>query len=159
MERCHQEFSGLIFVSFVCSSTSFEVLTLLNIHSMSRIGLRVIISHHLNIGDVDGNMYGIVNNKCCPASLVGDAIESARSLAYQHYGESPEVEIRGRTEFTFPYVDNHLYLCLFEILKNSLRATCETHLDSDSLPPVRVIISEGKNDISVRPQEILYYSF
>lgn len=118
---------------------------------MSRIGIRVLISHHLNIGDRKGNMYGIVNDKCCPATLVQKAIEHTRSLAYSHYGEAPEVEIRGQTEFTFPYVDNHLFLCLFEILKNSLRATVETHRDEENMPPVRIIISEGCTDIAVSP--------
>lgn len=114
----------------------------------------MLISHHLNIGDDTGNMFGIVNNKCCPATLVEGAIQATRRLACEHYGEAPEVEVHGKTEFTFPYVDNHLFLCMFEVLKNSLRATCEKHRDS-VLPPVRVIVAEGETDIAVSCRESL----
>lgn len=40
---------------------------------------------------------------------------------------------------------------LFEILKNSLRATVETHgADSDSFPPIKVIVAAGKEDITIK---------
>lgn len=117
--------------------------------SMSRIGVRLIISHHLNIGDADQESHGIINRKCTPADLAAAAISATRGLAYQHYGEAPDVDICGNTDLTFPYVDRHMFLCLFELLKNSLRATIETHRDADTLPPVKLIIADGVEDVTV----------
>ena len=40
---------------------------------------------------------------------------------------------------------------LFEILKNSLRATVETHgADCENFPPVKVIVAEGSDDITIK---------
>lgn len=117
---------------------------------MSRIGVRLIISHHLMVGKGDQESYGIINRKCTPAELATAAIDATRSLAYQHYGEAPDVEICGNTDLTFPYVDMHMFLCLFELLKNSLRATIETHRDANVLPPVKLIIADGVEDVTVR---------
>jgi signal transduction histidine kinase len=40
---------------------------------------------------------------------------------------------------------------LFEILKNSLRATVETHgMECENFPPVKVIVSAGKEDITIK---------
>ena len=39
---------------------------------------------------------------------------------------------------------------LFELFKNSLRAVVETHGDSDSLPPIRVLMSKGEEDVSIK---------
>ena len=40
---------------------------------------------------------------------------------------------------------------LFEILKNSLRATVETHgVDCEDYPPIKVIVAHGKEDITIK---------
>lgn len=40
---------------------------------------------------------------------------------------------------------------LFEILKNSLRATVETHgADCEDFPPIKVIVAEGSDDITIK---------
>lgn len=41
---------------------------------------------------------------------------------------------------------------LFEVLKNSLRATVETNggPDADEWPPIRVIVAEGQDDITIK---------
>lgn len=45
-------------------------------------------------------------------------------------------------------LQNHM---LFEVLKNSLRAVVETHgVDCDNYPPVKVIVAEGKEDITIK---------
>lgn len=40
---------------------------------------------------------------------------------------------------------------LFEVLKNSLRAVVEKHgTECDEFPPVKVIVAEGKEDITIK---------
>lgn len=127
-----------------------EIRSFLDRFYMSRIGIRVLMSHHLSLGDGGEGMAGVINRRCRPAALIEDAVSATRSLSYQHYGESAEVEIRGNTDLEFPYVDSHLFLCLFELLKNSLRATAECHRDASVLPPVRVIIADGVEDVTIK---------
>lgn len=43
---------------------------------------------------------------------------------------------------------NHM---LFEVVKNSLRATVETHgVDNEDFPPIKVIVAEGSDDITIK---------
>lgn len=132
-----------------CAS-HYGIRSFLDSFYMSRIGIRVLISHHLSLRENHKDMYGIINHKCTPALLAQDAINATRSLAYQHYGEAPDVYVMGNTGLHFPYVDSHMFLCLFELLKNSLRATIETHRDADKLPPVRLIIADGVEDVTIK---------
>ncbi|RYY88316.1 hypothetical protein EON63_02595 [archaeon] len=37
------------------------------------------------------------------------------------------MSIHGRTDLTFPYVSSHINYMLLELVKNSMRATVETH--------------------------------
>jgi pyruvate dehydrogenase kinase 2/3/4 len=48
------------------------------------------------------------------------------------------------------YVPSHLYHILFELFKNSMRAVMEKHQDSDSVPPLRVTIVKGKEDVCLK---------
>ncbi|KAI0567164.1 pyruvate dehydrogenase kinase [Gracilaria domingensis] len=131
-------------------TSDLEIRSFLDRFYMSRIGIRVLMSHHLALGDPSPGMAGVINRFCKPSHLIEQAVVATRSLAYQHYGEAPDVQIRGNTELQFPYIDSHLYLCLFELLKNSLRATVETHRDADVLPPVRCIIADGMEDVTIK---------
>lgn len=143
---------GVIELKEYCGkgTTDLEIRSFLDRFYMSRIGIRVLMSHHLALGGGQPGMAGVINNACRPADLIEQAIQATRSLSYQHYGESATVELRGKTSLAFPYIDAHLYLCLFELLKNSLRATVETHRDAAELPPVRVIVADGKEDVTIK---------
>jgi len=48
------------------------------------------------------------------------------------------------------YVPSHLYHMLFELFKNSMRATMENSSESSSVPPLRVTITNGKEDVCVK---------
>ena len=63
--------------------------------------------------------------------------------------------IHGRTDLTFPYVPSHLNYMLLELLKNSMRATVETH-GTDDMPPIKIVIADGEENEDVRR---VFYSF
>lgn len=48
------------------------------------------------------------------------------------------------------YVPSHLYHILFELFKNSMRAVMEKHQDADTIPPLKVTIVKGKEDICLK---------
>ena len=48
------------------------------------------------------------------------------------------------------YPPPHLYHILFELFKNSMRATVETHGKSENLPEIEVLVAKGEHDVSIR---------
>ena len=48
------------------------------------------------------------------------------------------------------YPPPHLYHILFELFKNSMRATVETHHEALSLPKIEVLLAKGEHDVSIR---------
>lgn len=97
---------------------------------------------------VDPNMIGLVNLKASPHDIAKSAIEDARYMCTRCHGDAPEVIIAGRTDLTFPYVPSHLNYVLVELLKNSMRATVETH-GTDRMPPIKIVIADGEDNEDV----------
>ncbi|NXG02574.1 PDK2 kinase, partial [Sakesphorus luctuosus] len=48
------------------------------------------------------------------------------------------------------YVPSHLYHMLFELFKNAMRATVESHENSPRLPAIKVMVALGQEDLSIR---------
>lgn len=93
---------------------------------------------------------------CDLNSIVLDAFDNARFLCDQYYLMSPELIIEQHNgqnpevPISIIYVPSHLYHMLFELFKNSLRAVVETHGDSGSLPPIKIILTKGEEDVSIK---------
>ncbi|KAG7663952.1 pkp1 [[Candida] subhashii] len=122
----------------------------------------------------NSNYVGIICTDCNVSEIAEDAIETARYICEDFYGlfESPTIQlIAPSNPVNFMYVPGHLIHMLFETLKNSLRATIEFHtprlkqkmieenpnlkfeeIDINDLkfPPIKVIISEGTEDIAIK---------
>lgn len=134
---------------------------------LSRIGIRMLIGQHIAINDEPErpNWVGVICTKTNVKDVARDAIDNARFICEEYYGlfEAPEVELYCPDDCTFMYVPGHLMHMLFEVLKNSLRATVETQLkvnresanpvaDIEDLkfPPVKVIVAQGEEDITIK---------
>ncbi|RZS15571.1 hypothetical protein BHM03_00047433 [Ensete ventricosum] len=53
--------------------------------------------------------------------------------------------------FPLRYVPSHLHLMVFELVKNSLRAVQERHMNSDKdVPLVRIIVADGIEDVTIK---------
>ena len=48
------------------------------------------------------------------------------------------------------YPPPHLYQILFELFKNSMRATVEIHGKSHKLPMIEVLVAKAEHDVSIR---------
>lgn len=122
---------------------------------MSRIGIRMLIGQHIALNEepVRDDYVGIICTSVPIREMAQAATDNARFICEEWYGlfEAPHVEIVCPPELSFMYVPGHLNHMLFETIKNSLRAVVETHgLDSDSYPPVKIIVAEGHEDITIK---------
>lgn len=134
-----------------------------------RISTNMLMSQYLNFAQDDLNSVrgmradysGDVNpyqssiNEQCPphviAQLAGGIVE--RMCANQ-YGVSPEIQIIDVGAQPFPFVPRYLFYIVSELLKNSVRATCETHEGAEHLPPVKVIVSGDENVACMRISDL-----
>ncbi|KAF5370133.1 hypothetical protein D9758_001021 [Tetrapyrgos nigripes] len=134
---------------------------------VSRISRRVLTQHHLALSDTymgkkslrytdSEPRVGIIYTgldvrrsieKCAkllkrgPLASESDEIEN---------GTMPEVVIEGNLDTKFSYIREHLEYIVFELLKNSMRATRLKHRPSSSVPPITATIALGTNDIGIR---------
>uniref|UniRef100_A0A7N8Y8M0 Protein-serine/threonine kinase n=1 Tax=Mastacembelus armatus TaxID=205130 RepID=A0A7N8Y8M0_9TELE len=51
------------------------------------------------------------------------------------------------------YIPSHLYHMLFELFKNAMRATIENHESSRTLPPIKVMVALGGEDLSIKMRD------
>lgn len=120
---------------------------------LSRIGIRMLIGQHIALQHPRRGWSGIICGHSSPSETGQDAAKNAQDLCRLYYSAAPQVEFHGRTELTFTYIPSHLHHMLFELLKNSLRATVETHGEDAKLPPVRVIIAGGSEDVTIKIED------
>jgi hypothetical protein len=78
--------------------------------------------------------------------------DDARFMCNRTFGESPDVILHGQESFTFPYVPSHLHHCLFELIKNSMRAVVELHGKEKTMPPIKIVswgssVGTGLDDV------------
>ncbi|KAK6491417.1 pyruvate dehydrogenase kinase [Huso huso] len=128
---------------------------------MSRISIRMLINQHTLIFEGSRNPahpkhIGSIDPNCDVVEVVKDACESSKMLCDQYYLASPEVIIKQVNAkavgqpLHIVYVPSHLYHMLFELFKNAMRATVETHESSPSLPPIEVMVSLGDEDLTIK---------
>uniref|UniRef100_A0A8C5HYG6 Protein-serine/threonine kinase n=1 Tax=Gouania willdenowi TaxID=441366 RepID=A0A8C5HYG6_GOUWI len=128
---------------------------------MSRISTRMLMNQHTLIFDGSVNPahpkhIGSIDPTCDVVEVVKDAYETSKMLCEQYYLTSPDMEIREVNAKSpgqplhIVYVPSHLYHMLFELFKNAMRATVETHETSPTLPPIKVHVALGAEDLTIK---------
>ena len=121
---------------------------------LSRIGIRTLIGQYLALRkpSEDEDMVGLISKRASPYNIALNVISDAAYMCSRQHGDAPEVQILGRTDLTFPYLPSHISYIMLELLKNSMRATVETH-GTDKMPPIRIVIADGEDneDVSDAP--------
>ncbi|XP_035626831.2 pyruvate dehydrogenase (acetyl-transferring) kinase isozyme 2, mitochondrial-like isoform X1 [Oncorhynchus keta] len=152
--------------------TSQNIQYFLDRFYMSRISIRMLINQHTlvfdgNTNPAHPNTIGCIDSLCDVTEVIRDAFESAKMLCEQYYLGAPELELRVmnckhsrplhtlttnnvRDPIQITYIPSHLYHMLFELFKNAMRATIETHEVSHNLPPIRVMVALGGEDLSIK---------
>ncbi|XP_008064014.1 pyruvate dehydrogenase kinase, isozyme 3 isoform X2 [Carlito syrichta] len=128
----------------------------------NRISFRMLINQHTLLFGGDTNPahpkhIGSIDPTCNVADVVKDAYETAKMLCEQYYLVAPELEVE---EFNAKapdkpiqvvYVPSHLFHMLFELFKNSMRATVELYEDrKEGYPAVKTLVTLGKEDLSIK---------
>ncbi|XP_007422580.1 pyruvate dehydrogenase kinase, isozyme 2 isoform X3 [Python bivittatus] len=138
---------------------------------LSRISIRMLLNQHTLIFDGSTNPahpkhIGSIDPHCNVSDVVRDAYDMAKLLCDKYYLASPDLDIQEvNASETGPhmwftnqpnqpihmvYVPSHLYHMLFELFKNAMRATVESHESSPTLPPIKVMVALGQEDLSIR---------
>jgi pyruvate dehydrogenase kinase 2/3/4 len=130
----------------------------------SRLGIRMLIGQRIKPR---------IRNGIDVVKIARKSYERAKQLSIDHYGMAPEIELLGHVLEDdwdvsdgfggFCYVPSHLEHILFELIKNSMRATIEQYQDGvyaknysgydikeNDMPSVQIIISKGDYDVSIK---------
>ncbi|KAI0796657.1 alpha-ketoacid dehydrogenase kinase [Abortiporus biennis] len=118
---------------------------------VSRISRRVLAEHHVALsatyearkaGDKRSNDHYLRNR---PLDIDNDFPPDKISKA-----EWSEVIVDGHLGTKFAYIREHLEYIIFELLKNSFRASRKAHPHENKLPPIRATIVAGGNHVMIR---------
>ncbi|KAK7362041.1 hypothetical protein VNO77_04139 [Canavalia gladiata] len=126
-----------------------EIHQFLDRFYMSRIGIRMLIGQHFELHNPNPppHAVGYIHTKMSTVYVAKNASE---------YGSSPDIRIYGDPDFSFPdnrFVPVHLHLMVFELVKNLLRAVQERFMDSDKVPPIRIIVADGIEDVTIKTSD------
>ncbi|XAR49756.1 [Pyruvate dehydrogenase (acetyl-transferring)] kinase [Bertholletia excelsa] len=129
-----------------------EIQQFLDRFYLSRIGIRMLIEQHVALHRKNPpNVVGCIDTKLSPVKVAQAASEEARGICMRQYGSAPDVTFEGDPNLTFPYVESHLKLMVFELVKNSLRAVHEQFMNLDEVsPPIEITVAGGLEDVTIR---------
>uniref|UniRef100_A0A3P9I7A5 Protein-serine/threonine kinase n=2 Tax=Oryzias latipes TaxID=8090 RepID=A0A3P9I7A5_ORYLA len=117
----------------------------------SRLGIRMLATHHLALHEDNPDFVGIICRRLSPKKIIEKWVDFARRLCEHQYGNSPRVRINGHVAARFPFIPLPLDYILPELLKNAMRATMESHLDTPyNVPDVVVTIANNDIDFVIR---------
>mmetsp|Transcript_13206 Transcript_13206/g.25659 ORF Transcript_13206/g.25659 Transcript_13206/m.25659 type:complete len:472 (+) Transcript_13206:54-1469(+) len=148
-------------------SEHFLLQEFLDNFNTGRIGLRMLMAHHVALSEQAGNdkaskadKVGAIDENCKPADIVQEAIRDAGAMCMAYYGVAPSVEVSGHTDCQFRFVSAHLRLMTFELLKNSMRSVVEYNTAAHStlpahpppapLPPIKVVIACNDREVVIK---------
>lgn len=144
----------------VDTQTEHSIQYFLHRFYLSRISIRMLINQHAALfgADLPGHPrhIGCIDPNCEVMSVVQDAYENAKFLCDRYYLRSPDMIIETKNvdsadgPISIVYVPSHLYHMAFELLKNSMRAVVETHMDANDLPPLKLLLVKGKEDLTIK---------
>jgi len=146
---------GLKEVSERISEDKLNVQSFMDHFLISRISRRVLAQQHVMLHHQRPNMVGIISLQCSPEKCIANVMPIVKGMTERMFGITPEVEILGNRDYTFPFISSHLEYILLELLKNAMRATIEHHrkisrLHFPDLPPLEILIAPGKEIVTIR---------
>uniref|UniRef100_A0A8C7ZFU9 Protein-serine/threonine kinase n=1 Tax=Oryzias sinensis TaxID=183150 RepID=A0A8C7ZFU9_9TELE len=122
---------------------------------MSRISTRMLMNQHTLIFDGSVNPahpkhIGSIDPSCDVVEVVKDAFETSKMLCEQYYLTSPDMEITEVNCNSKSLYRVFSHIMTFVLHQNAMRATVETHETSPTLPPIKVRVSLGSEDLTIK---------
>jgi len=130
---------------------------------MTRISVRMLYNQHLYVfgGNISKPRHvGQINPYCDVSAAIRRAYDEAGKLCELHYGQKPEILISSVNKtaneaedvpIMFAYVPSHLHHMVFEVMKNSMRATVEQAVRfGTDVHPIKVLVSKTDSDITIK---------
>jgi len=132
---------------------------------INRISIHMLISHYnalLGQSKTLTGMVGTIDQNCDIMAICNDAYDAAAVLCDGEYASHPELKVTAKdttnedAKVTSVYVPAHLHHILFEIFKNSMRATCEfaEKKELTEHPYIRCRIFKTKDDITIKISDL-----
>ncbi|XP_049599207.1 branched-chain alpha-ketoacid dehydrogenase kinase isoform X3 [Syngnathus scovelli] len=119
--------------------------TILQVHEL------YIRAYHMLSDFPPPDFVGIICRRLSPKKIIEKWVDFARRLCEHQYGNAPLVRINGHVAARFPFIPLPLDYILPELLKNAMRATMESHLDTPyNVPDVVVTIANNDTDFVIR---------
>uniref|UniRef100_A0A672Z5P6 Protein-serine/threonine kinase n=1 Tax=Sphaeramia orbicularis TaxID=375764 RepID=A0A672Z5P6_9TELE len=87
----------------------------------SRLGIRMLATHHLALHEDNPDFVGIICRRLSPKKIIEKWVDFARRLCEHQYGNAPRVRINGHVAARFPFIPLPLDYVLPELLKNAMR--------------------------------------
>lgn len=126
----------------------------------ARVGLRFLTEHHI-LSDPNRNPLphlsssanlGCIQTDCDPVQEIRNIIEDVTQQTKDCYGQCPDIELvdSSTNPGGFTYVPHHLQYMVGEILKNSCRATVDRYYGQATMPPIRVVVVQGDEDVTIK---------
>jgi len=118
----------------------------------SRLGIRMLATHHLRLRDETADHIGIINVNMSLKKVIEKWATFAQNISEDRYGHSPDIRISGHVNSHFPYIEMPLDYILPELFKNAVRATIEAHPGQrdKALPPIYVTIANNDLDFVIK---------
>ena len=120
---------------------------LLNEFYTSRIGLNLLVGHHIDIfnDNFDVKKKGMIRFFKVE-NIINNVINEINYLFKHHYVNIPEINFTILNQSEILYVPGHLHYVLFELLKNSLEAT----IKNNSIEPIDILCNHKDNGITIK---------
>lgn len=109
---------------------------------LSRIGIRTLISQHIEMSNQNGSIIKNINLN----NIIQESIFTTSNICERVYGDVPIIKYKENNKINFLYIKSHLYYIINEILKNSIVATQDNNINE----PIEINVSEGKEDIIIK---------
>jgi pyruvate dehydrogenase kinase 2/3/4 len=124
----------------------------LNTFVASRIGTEILTTHYLMMTDPSArDSDGIISVHFDPEKVINGVVQKATMLANRVLRKAPKVIVNfGAEPVRLVFVQQYFSYILFELLKNSFRATVEKHSGEQELPPVEIQVSCDENMVGVK---------
>jgi len=120
---------------------------LLNEFYTSRIGLNLLVGHHI---DIFNDNFNVKKNGMIRffkiENIINNVMKEINELFKQHCIIIPKINIKILHETEILYVPGHLHYILFELLKNSLEAT----IRNNSMESVDILCVHKDNGITIK---------